>query len=188
VNGLRRPSQLDAMVGLLGWTAYVSNGGERQRNFPASEYVAVRLTLDRAPADNAAGAEAAEAESRRQFRATYAELSRRLSAEPAVIATTYGMGLPGMNLQDFRIDVDGASSTEPAATFVRTTQVGVNYFDTFNAAIAAGRGFSACVADSADRCPGGDMTAWRFERRLLYSGFACRRIGASDAPPAETGP
>ncbi len=131
-----------SMVGLLGWTAYVSNGGERRRNFPASEYVAVRLTLDRAPAENAAGAEAAEAESRRQFRATYAELSRRLAAEPGVVAATYGMRLPGMNLQDFRLEVDGGGSTNDAAPFVRTTQVGVNYFDAFNAPILTGRAFS----------------------------------------------
>ncbi len=131
-----------SMVGLLGWTAYVSNGGERRRNFPASEYVAVRLTVDRAPAESAAGAEAAEAESRRQFRATYAELSRRLAAEPGVVAATYGMRLPGMNLQDFRLEVDGGGSSNDAALFVRTTEVGVNYFDAFNAPILTGRAFS----------------------------------------------
>ncbi|MEO5740434.1 MAG: ABC transporter permease [Vicinamibacterales bacterium] len=141
-----------AMVGLLGWTAYVSNGGERRRNFPASEYVAVRLTLDRAPANSAAEAEAAEAASRRQLRATYGELSRRLSVDPAVVAATYGMSLPGMNLQDFRLEVDGAGSAGPAATFVRTTQVSVNYFDTFNAPVVAGRRFT-----EADLQPGRDV-------------------------------
>ena len=34
------------IVGMLGWGAYVTGGGERQRRFPAAEYVATRLTLD----------------------------------------------------------------------------------------------------------------------------------------------
>jgi putative ABC transport system permease protein len=130
------------IVGLLGWSAYVSNGGERRRNFPTNEYVAVRLTLDRPVTESAANVDAAEAEYRRQFRATYAELSRRLAAEPSVATTTYGLRLPGMNLQDFRLEVDGASNTNDAAPFVRTTQVAVNYFEAFQARPLAGRMFS----------------------------------------------
>jgi putative ABC transport system permease protein len=138
-----------SLVGLLGWSAYVSNGGERRRNFPAHEYVAVRMTLDRTPAANAADSEAADAEHRRQFRSTFDELSRRLAAEPAVATTTYGVRLPGMNQQDFLLEVDGAANPNETTPWVRTTQVGVNYFDAFQAPIVAGRAFT-----DADLQPG----------------------------------
>ena len=37
-----------AIVGMLGWSAYVTNGGERQRNFPGQRVRRLRLTLERA--------------------------------------------------------------------------------------------------------------------------------------------
>ena len=40
-----------AIVGMLGWAAYVSNGGERPRYFPDTEYVAMQLLFERAPAN-----------------------------------------------------------------------------------------------------------------------------------------
>jgi hypothetical protein len=138
-----------SLVGLLGWSAYVSNGGERRRNFPDGEYVAVRLTLDRAPAESTKESAAADEEHRRQFRSTFDELTRRLAAEPGVAATTYGMRLPGMNQQDFLLEVDGAPTTSEARPWVRTTQVGVNYFDAFQAPLVAGRAFT-----EADLQPG----------------------------------
>jgi putative ABC transport system permease protein len=173
-----------SMVGLLGWSAYVSNGGERQRNFPANEYVAVRLTLDRPPTDTTAEAEAVATESRRQFRATYAELARRLAAEPVVASTTYGMQLPGMNLQDFRIEVDGETNTNDAAPFIRTTNVGVNYFDAFGAPIIAGRGFS-----EADLEPGRNVAIVdsTFVRKVFNGqdaiGRHVRDLGVGDDEP-----
>ena len=36
-----------AIVGVLGWSAYVTNGGERAALFRPADYVAMRLLLDR---------------------------------------------------------------------------------------------------------------------------------------------
>ncbi|MGH9383615.1 MAG: ABC transporter permease [Vicinamibacterales bacterium] len=140
-----------AIVGMLGWSAYISNGGERQRNFPVTEYVTVRLTLDRAAAATSADAEKAEAEYRNLFRTTYGELARRLAAEPGVAGMTYAMRLPGMNHQEMQIEVDGAASgtSDKRGPLVRTTEVGVNFVETFQAPMIAGRSFT-----DSDLAPG----------------------------------
>ena len=128
-----------AIVGTLGWSAYVTKGGERDRRFPAEEYVAMRLDLDRASVEPSR-AGASEEEYRRQMRATWAEWSRHLAAEPSVAAVTYGMRLPGMNFLDMRIEVDGMPAPD-TAPFVRRASVAPNYLDSFQAPIVAGRQF-----------------------------------------------
>ena len=45
-----------AIVVMLGQAAYLSNGGERPRHFPDTEYVAGRLMLDRPVTETAAAA------------------------------------------------------------------------------------------------------------------------------------
>jgi putative ABC transport system permease protein len=133
-----------AIVGMLGWSAYISNGGERSRNFPVTEYIAVRLTLDRAAAETSADAAQAQAEYRHRFRTTYGELARRLAAEPGVAGVTFGTRLPGMNHQEMPIEVDGAAfgTSAGGGPRVRTTHVGVNFVDVFQALMIAGRSFA----------------------------------------------
>jgi putative ABC transport system permease protein len=138
-----------AIVGTLGTGAYITKGGKRERNFPAEEYVSVRLDLDRGSPEPSR-AEAAEEEYRQQMRATWTEWSRQLAAEPAVAAVTYGSRMPGMNFLDMQIEVDGMPApASGAAPFVRRANVGLNYLDAFQAPIVSGRRFTG-----ADLAPG----------------------------------
>ena len=137
-----------AIVVTLGWGAYVTKGGERERRFPATEYVAMRLDLDREQVEPSR-ARAAEEAYKRQLRVTWAEWSRQLAADPAVAAVTYGMRLPGMNYLDMRLEVDGVPTPADGAPFVRRAGVAVDYFDAFQAPILDGRRFT-----EADLAPG----------------------------------
>jgi len=131
-----------ALVGMLGWTAYVTQGGERDQNFSAAEYVAVRFGIDRST-DAAKRADQVEAEYRRQIRATYAEIARQLAAEPSIEAITYGARLPGMNFLDMRIEVEGMpASSNGTAPHVRRASVGVNYLEAFKTPLVSGRQFN----------------------------------------------
>jgi predicted permease len=132
-----------AIVGILGWSAYVTGGGKRRQNFPADQYVAARLILDRT-ADRPAGSTPEElADDQRQLRSTYAELSRRLEGDPAILGVTYGKRLPGMNAEFLQMDVnDLPPPSGQKAHDIRTTTVAPNYFETFNAPIISGRAFS----------------------------------------------
>jgi len=127
---------------MLGWSAYVTNGGDRNRNFPAGEYVALRLTLERSEFD-AVSPEQFDAVYRKQLRTTYAELARRISVEPAIAGATYGTRLPGMNFREMFVEIEGRQATTPAyGQFLHSGFVAVNYFDTFNSSLVAGRPFS----------------------------------------------
>ena len=174
-----------AIVGILGWAAYLSNGGERPRHFPDTEYVGMRMLLERPAADSSggaadavgagagasasagAGAAAARAEAadehRRRVRAVYDELARRLTAEPGVVNVTYAGRLPGTNQEETRVEIDNGSGAPEVASHggtgdeddvapgrrVRTAQVGVNFVETFQSPIVAGRAFT-----EADMAPG----------------------------------
>jgi predicted permease len=131
-----------AVVGMLGWSAYVTNGGDRNRNFPAREYVALRLTLERADADTV-GPGQVDAAYRDQLRNTYAEFARRLSIEPEVAAVTYGTRLPGMNFREMFVEIEGRQAVTPSyGQFLHAGSVGINYFDTFHSSLVAGRLFT----------------------------------------------
>jgi hypothetical protein len=166
-----------AIVGILGWAAYVSNGGERPRYFPDIEYVGMQLLLERAPATTAAAANAdakadaaaaaaakaaAAAERGRRVRSVHDELARRLAAEPGIAGVTYASRLPGTNQEETRVEIDDGSGAAEAVDNkavddevvepgrrVRTTQVGVNFVETFQAPVVAGRAFT-----EADFAPG----------------------------------
>ena len=143
-----------AIVGTVGWAAYVTNGGERPRYFAHTEYVSMRLLLDRAATDSSAEATQREADDGRRIRATYDELARRLAAEPAVAGMTYATRLPGTRLLGTRVEIEGDAQIIDGATGepgsrVRTAHVGVNFADVFGAPVVAGRAFS-----EADLAPG----------------------------------
>ena len=127
-----------------------------QRRRAAAEFPGQRVRRrapdagSRADGDMRRAPRQAEAEYRDQFRATYAELSRRLAAEPAVAAIDLrhapaGDELPGLPARGRRRQA--APTTRRRSSHAR--QVGVNYFDTFQAPIVAGRAFS-----EADLAPG----------------------------------
>lgn len=128
-----------AIVGVLGWSAYVTGGGERERHFPVTEYLSTRLFLDRTPEEIAAdkGGE----QYRAQMSKTFVELSRRLEAEPAIASVTYGTRVPGMKFLYTPIEVDGITRADQ--TFIRTARVAANYLDVFQAPLLSGRMFTA---------------------------------------------
>jgi hypothetical protein len=120
-----------------------------------------------APADSAANANAkaeAERERNQRVRAVYDELARRLTAEPGIVGVTYAGRLPGTNQDETRVEIDNGSgaaepvkrsdgsldteATEPGRR-VRFAKVGVNFVETFQAPILAGRTFT-----EADLAPG----------------------------------
>jgi len=128
-----------AIVGVLGWSAYVTNGGERTRNFATGEYLSTRLFLDRTPGEIAS--DDSGEQYRAQMQKTFTELSRRLAAEPGIAAVTYGTRVPGMKFLYTPLDIDGRTSAEQ--TFIRAAQVGVNYLETFQTSLVSGRMFTA---------------------------------------------
>ena len=169
-----------AIVGVLGWSAYVTNGGERPRNFRDEEYVYARLDLD-PPAT-----EMSEADSKQQYRdqmrTTFAEFSRRLMSEPGVESVTYGTRVPGKNFVDMRIEVDGGRDNADGI-YVRTAQVGANFSNTFESRLIAGRIFTP-----ADLTPGQRQNVAivdrTFVRRVLNGQDA---IGRQVREPAREG-
>jgi putative ABC transport system permease protein len=172
-----------AIVGLLGWSAYVTGGGKRDLNFQADQYVSARLMLD--GDDSPTGDPSQAVAYRGQFRSTYAELARRLEADPAMAGVTYGERLPGMTNRREAMDIQG--STPPAgqpAFELRTAMVAPGYFDAFTAPIIAGRNFS-----EADLAPGRNVAIVdrTFVRRILNGGDAVGRQvrrAASERRPA----
>jgi predicted permease len=119
-----------AIAGTLGWGLYFGNAGDRPPAFPADQYLGLRLTFDHdAPA---------------LFRARFDQFAQRVGAEPGVTAITYGAHLPGMNLGEMILEVEGVpelpSSNDPP--YVRTTDTAINYLQTFQAPMAAGRAFT----------------------------------------------
>ena len=136
-----------AVVGMLGWSTYVTKGGDRTRNFPAREYVALRLMLELDDLDTVS-ADQIDAAYRNRLRNTYAEFARRLSVEPTVAGATYGTRLPGMNFREMFVEIEGRQAVTPAyGQFLHAGSVGVNYFETFHSSLVAGRLFTE--ADSA---------------------------------------
>ena len=131
-----------AVVGMLGWSTYVTKGGDRNRNFPARDYVALRLMLERDDFDTVSP-DQVDAAYRNRLRNTYAEFARRLSVEPTVAGATYGTRLPGMNFREMFVEIEGRQAVTPAyGQFLHTGSVGVNYFETFHSSLVAGRLFT----------------------------------------------
>jgi predicted permease len=175
-----------AIVGILGWSAYVSGGGKRRQNFPADQYLTARVMLDRTAAQSAAvSPEQETADYERHFRTTFAELSRRLEAEPALAGVTYGKRLPGMNAEFLAMDVDGLPPQPGQNAFdIRMTSVATNYFETFGAPIISGRSFTAGDVIAGQRVAIVDRT---FARRMFNGqdavGRQVRRAGADGKEP-----
>jgi len=119
--------------------------------FPESEYLSVRLRMDRETArpissDTSAAAFAAN------FTVQLQELERRLEAEPAVTGVTFADRLPRMYHDWKLIEVDegGAAPLDPRwhAYRISSATVGADYFDVLGVPILAGRGFHS--GDLAD--------------------------------------
>jgi predicted permease len=123
------------LVGALGWGTWVTNGGVVPLAFPGHEFISVRVGMD--------GDATADAAFRQRFRNRYEELERRLRAEPGVTGVTFAIRLPASNSPIYEIEVAGSSHKGPDGRLeVQFNRVDVAYFNTFDAPIVAGRGFT----------------------------------------------
>ena len=140
--------------------------------FPASQYLAARVALDR---DGAS------------IEQTYRELERRLLQEPGVTAVTFGDRLPGMGVAVRRAEADLTPSGTPAVIAnLWTAAVGQNFFQTFNIPIVAGRDFH-----DGDRAPGAKtaLVNEAFARRYMEGASPVgTRVRFASADPATPEP
>lgn len=106
--------------------------------FPAEEYLAVRLEMDR---------DMTAAESfLPQYVATARELERRVAAEPRIARVTLAERLPLMPQDGGMIELDepgAAQSSSPREHFVITAAVDVDFFEVFQTAVLFGRAFDS---------------------------------------------
>ena len=173
-----------AIVGTLGWGLYFGNGGNRQVNFAASQYVGARLTMDR-DATTAPAGDQDDIQFRDRFRTLFTRFADRVAAEPGVAAVTYGAHFPNTNLVEMPVEVDGVPLAEVGQRAVQTTSIAPDFLDTFAAPIVAGRGFT-----EGDLAPGRnvaivDQTFVRqvlggqeaVGRQLRHAAFGARRAG-----------
>jgi predicted permease len=130
----------------------VINGQTQDVGFAAHEYLSARLELDR---DLAPGVplDTSEQAFRSRVRGTYAELARRVLAEPAVVGLTFVDPLPGTGHPGWRIEIEG-DTARPGADAARPPEVSsasmaLNFFDVLGAPVIAGRPFTAADLDSS---------------------------------------
>jgi putative ABC transport system permease protein len=113
--------------------------------FPAEQYLAARLELDRDGLRERGSATEGDESFRRRYEATARELEQRVAAEPSVAGVTLAEQLPMMASRGapFELDDGGASeSVTGRELFVSTAAVDPDFFDVFQTPVLAGRGFA----------------------------------------------
>jgi hypothetical protein len=107
--------------------------------FPADQYLAAYLEMDR---EAAAVPDGGETAFRARLEQTYRELERRVAQEPGVVAVTFGNRLPGMSPLWRRAEIEASDGSAPIRVRnLWTSAVGSGYFEAFDKAIVAGRAF-----------------------------------------------
>jgi predicted permease len=124
---------------------WVVDGQNRDVGFAADRYLSALLELDRQLAPGVPP-DATDEAFRLRVRSTYAELERRVLAEPEVIGLTFADPLPGTLHPRWPIEADAASAGSAAGRGVRSAAVAPNFFEVLGAPLLAGRGFTS--ADS----------------------------------------
>jgi putative ABC transport system permease protein len=103
--------------------------------FPSREYLSARIEVSRSFDD-----ETPSAFAQRRGRA-YAELERRLTQEPGVVAVTFADFVPG-TLPGTRVaEVESRHGAGPVYDSFSTSAVGPGFFEAFDRPIVAGRAF-----------------------------------------------
>ena len=111
--------------------------------FPAEEYLAVRLEMDRDNLTEETGRTVDESFLRR-YEATARELEQRVAAEANVAGVTLAERLPLMPSGGGAIELDDAGPIEAVPGrefFVTTSAVDLDFFEVFQTPILAGRAF-----------------------------------------------
>ncbi len=157
-----------------------------RERFPAENYLAVRVDLDRESALSPAGEESAAAFAARREQ-MYRELERRVAEEPDVLAVTFGDRLPGMGPAVRRAEVESSPGTAPVPiTNLWMSSVGPRFFEAFEVPILAGRDFH-----DGDRAAGARtvLVNEAFARRYAGGGSPVgRRVRFASANPDATEP
>jgi putative ABC transport system permease protein len=118
----------------LSWSARVSQQDLVNVTFPREKYLTAMVAMDQATPSQ-----------RRQN--VLQEFQRRLAQNPSIENASVTTRLPGMEQEAFLLDfaqpeiaVDAKRTDGPLS--VGSTQVGANYFETFDTPFVAGRGFT----------------------------------------------
>ena len=104
--------------------------------FPAEEYLAARLEMDRD------GSTEEDESFRRRYEATARALEQRVAAQPGVAGVTLADELPMMASRGAAIELDhvgAAASMTDRELFVSTAAVEPDFFDVFQTPVVAGR-------------------------------------------------
>lgn len=113
-------------------------------SFPAEEYLAVRLEMDR-DGLNQETERTVDDSFLRHYEATARQLQQRVGTEARVVGVTLAERLPLMPSGGSVIELDDAGSREPVTGrefFVTTTGVDLDFFEVFQTPFLAGRGFA----------------------------------------------
>ena len=155
---------------------------EEEVAVPANEYLAVHLVIPESEGPEAVAGQERQA----RLRATHREVVRRLEAEPQVRGVAVAALLPRMHHPDRRIELEGE---DRPADFrgheVKSTQVGVGFFEAFNRPILNGRGFD--LADLNEDRSAVIVNA-TFVDRVLRGGSPLGRRLRYVSRPSEPGP
>ena len=110
-----------------------------RKRFPAEDYLAVRIELDRETTPGRDGADQAFAARLEQ---TYLAFEQRVAKEPGVVAVTFGDRLPGMSASLRSAELETSPGAEPISVpNLWTAAVGAGYFEAFERPIVSGRDF-----------------------------------------------
>jgi putative ABC transport system permease protein len=132
--------------------------------FPAEQYLAASLELDRDAVPARDARESASAYAAR-LEPLYRELERRVAEEPGVVAVTFGDRLPGMSPAVQSGEVETPPGGEPIRLRnLWTASVGPGYFEAFEKPLLSGRALND-----------GDRTASP-QRVLVNESFARRAL------------
>ena len=156
-----------------------------REQFPAEQYLAARVSLDREAA-TAAGEESPSAFAARLDQ-KYRELERRFAQEPGVVTVTFGDRLPGMGpaVRKAEVEVTPATSPVPIAN-LWTSAVGPRFFEAFEIPILAGRDFHDGDRAAAARTV---LVNEAFARRYMDGASPVgRRVRYAAADPAAPQP
>ena len=151
------------------WTSIrdaVANPG-----FPANEFLTARIEMER-EISASAGTDAA------RFRDRQAELAQRLASEPAVASVTFLASAPGSEPKA-RIEIEGEGSRRE----VGIGAIGLDFFDTFDIPILAGRQFDQRDLDASSHPVIVNRT---FAQEILGGNALGRRVRQANSE--ESGP
>ncbi|GLC23843.1 ABC transporter permease [Roseisolibacter agri] len=127
--------------------------GATEPGYDAAALLGARVFMDRDATLPVPGGDTSAVAILPRFRDRTAELLRRLEAEPAVAGVTFTTNIPGRENQA-RIEVEGAPRMSDGAEgpggandpWVRTSNVGANFFGVYGVPTVAGRTFTEADA------------------------------------------